>query len=1231
VKQKTEKTAKHRLIFSSSSERTGMSHIERLTDRTCAIPRLPVFALRLGIQDAPISTSTTYLTRESDGLIGSRGITAEIDAHLVDYYKKLETDALIDTINSRLVNIIDGIERDYYTRTVIDNRFNDLEQSMPIVVDAWSILNKKFSTIARTSSALFTANYPSLTLSLDSVALGGYAALEGVQRLERSSLINAHDLKNQHYTDCAYINATDAISTTPPSTRTNEVAIGGVGNGDNTVTLGTNASHYYLPGLPNADDYRPVGMVCYDKNGKLVTLSLPTGGGGGGGGGGIGSIIGAIGGAAAGGLAGIIVSKPTTGGSGVNPPSDTPSLEFTSDSSVPWERHALPADQVQVSVPELADRVSLGRNATRYSVHDGYNLMEDVLEESVSRTNYRSALLDGLDDVSDAVPTARLATISTRGTVPHLVTQNKGIINQMSPQQTSNFIKQHLVSDYEGTKKVLASQGISINQHPDSLTPRLHIDSGDASHLLVAEGKNHTISVSTRTESTTTTDPVTQQPVTTVTAYEELRLPSVPLASQTGALVTVDEAGVLHTTAAYETRTQTDAKLALKFDRTSFPAYAGGLTTLSGTIDSSFLVTSSNVTYRMAMNSLLVYLNTNIRPTISYTKTEVDAKIAAIPSPDLSAYDKGVQVDAKISSALTPYTTTSAVDTKINTVMTQVDAKIAAIPSTDLSGYDTRAQVNTKLAVKLEPTTIGPYVAGLTNAAVGTSNFFMFQNAGGQSFRTTFATLLSFIATNMSNNSFYTKSFIDNTFYKIAELDGILLGYLTPDRLGAFVRGLPTSTPVSTMSLYGATTAGHMRITMSGLVSFLTGALSLSDYSSKAELEAKLTSYPNKAEVDTKFANHYTKVDIDQRVSQLINHDWFDERVKIVNVNPTAYAWHDNVIVCPGGDMKELKDPGALGVRWVTRSAGRIRDNTNLGSYTNTLVGQNLLNNVSNYSKNNNDHIAFNTYLGQTIFPESSSGEHNRNVAVGVAIGTLAVGANVGGNILMGVDVLQNHRGDIKNSIVIGHRSGALTPQVGFDKAFENCIFLGHDTSSDYITNNSIRNEIYIGNSTHSRFRCEAIRKQVKSANQVMIDADGFGCIAPSSRRYKNNIEPITEDTVDRFEAMVPVSYNYIESGQFQLGFIAEDAMPEVLLYDAEGRPDGIQHILLHALQKASVDRLIKRVEMLETAHAEEKTARAGVETALAEVKSELAEEKTVRAALEVRLARLEALMLLGH
>jgi hypothetical protein len=1193
-----------------------MSLLERLTDTRCCLDRFPVYAASAHIEKAPVSESWTFLTHQTDSTVTSRHI---------ELYDMSQIDDLISIINTRLVNIINGIERDYYTRTIIDNRFSELEQSMPIITDTWSIFNKKFNTIAHTSSALYTANYPSLTHATNSTVLGGYGALGGVQRLERSSLINANDLKSLRYMDCVYINASDGNANTT-GVRSNEVAIGGTGHGDNTLTLGNGASRYYLPGLPDDKSGSPVGMLVIDRDGKVFIVNIPSGGGGGGGGGGsgIGSIIGAIGGAVGGGLAGIIVSKPSAGGSITNPPTDTPSIEFTSDSSVPWEKHALPADQVQVSVPELADQVSLGRNATRYPVHDGYNLMEDVLEESVSRTNYRSALLDGLDDVSDAVPAARMmlstTTPSTRGTVPHLVTQNKGIINQMTHQQTSNFIKQHLMSDFEGTKKVIASQGLSINQHPDSLTARLHIESGEASRLVIAEGKNHTLGIAARTESTTTTDHATQQPVTTVTTIEELRLPSVPLTSTAGALLTVDEAGVLHTTMDYETRAQTDMKLAPKFDRASFPGYAGGLTSVTGSSVYSFIVTTPSVTHRMTMANLTSYLNTNIRPSTYYNKTETDARVSTALTP----YDTSAQVTSKISTALTPYATTSSVDGKISTALTPyattnavdskisaaltpyatisaVDAKIAEIPSVDLSGYDTRAQVDAKLSPKFDANSIGNYVAGLTNSSVGTSNFFMFQSAGGQSSRVNFATLLSFIASNTTTNSFYTKNFIDSTFYKIAELDGILTSYLTFDKLGLNVRGLATSTPTTGMSFYTVTASGHARITMPDLVSFLTTALPFSSYSTKAELLAKLTDYYTKAECDAKEAALRTSI------SERVTYESFDRQMRLKNVNPSANAWADNVILCPGSEMKHLSEPGSSVVRIVRRNASRLVGNSNADSHTNTLVGQNILNNISDYSVDPTDYIAHNTYVGQAIFPESSSGIHMRNVAVGAAIGGLSVGAAVQDNILLGVDQLKNHRGQIRDNIIIGNRSGAPSPQVGFDKAMNNCILIGHDVSYNYFQTVTTANEIHLGNSSHIYLRCHAARGRVAGGNGMMSTVDGTVCIAPSSRRYKSNIAPITEDEVTRFEAMEPVSYNYTESGQFQFGFIAEDAMPEVLLYDVEGRPDGIQHHTLHALQKGMSDRLKKRVEVLE---------------------AELVEERAARVALEERLARLEALLL---
>jgi hypothetical protein len=42
----------------------------------------------------------------------------------------------------------------------------------------------------------------------------------------------------------------------------------------------------------------------------------------------------------------------------------------------------------------------------------------------------------------------------------------------------------------------------------------------------------------------------------------------------------------------------------------------------------------------------------------------------------------------------------------------------------------------------------------------------------------------------------------------------------------------------------------------------------------------------------------------------------------------------------------------------------------------------------------------------------------------------------------------------------------------------------------------------------------------------------------------------LTENEVDRYDVMDPMSYNYTESGQLQFGLIAEYSMPEVLLYE---------------------------------------------------------------------------------
>jgi len=76
-----------------------------------------------------------------------------------------------------------------------------------------------------------------------------------------------------------------------------------------------------------------------------------------------------------------------------------------------------------------------------------------------------------------------------------------------------------------------------------------------------------------------------------------------------------------------------------------------------------------------------------------------------------------------------------------------------------------------------------------------------------------------------------------------------------------------------------------------------------------------------------------------------------------------------------------------------------------------------------------NAYIAYNTFVGQHILPEINSGQQNKNVSMGVAIGTISKVGSVINNILFGVDVLHNHTGDIIDNIVLGNNAGASAPK----------------------------------------------------------------------------------------------------------------------------------------------------------------------------------------------------------
>jgi hypothetical protein len=110
--------------------------------------------------------------------------------------------------------------------------------------------------------------------------------------------------------------------------------------------------------------------------------------------------------------------------------------------------------------------------------------------------------------------------------------------------------------------------------------------------------------------------------------------------------------------------------------------------------------------------------------------------------------------------------------------------------------------------------------------------------------------------------------------------------------------------------------------------------------------------------------------------------------------------------------------------------------------------------------------------------------------------------------------------------------------------------------------------------------------------SQVLIDASGrLGTIA-SSRRLKQDIRDVGE-LADRLLELRPVAFRYrqhVESdpdSPEQFGLIAEEVaevLPELVVFDAEGRPATVKYHLLASLLLGEVQRLEERVAELEAA-----------------------------------------------
>ncbi|MFC1476248.1 tail fiber domain-containing protein, partial [Candidatus Zixiibacteriota bacterium] len=107
------------------------------------------------------------------------------------------------------------------------------------------------------------------------------------------------------------------------------------------------------------------------------------------------------------------------------------------------------------------------------------------------------------------------------------------------------------------------------------------------------------------------------------------------------------------------------------------------------------------------------------------------------------------------------------------------------------------------------------------------------------------------------------------------------------------------------------------------------------------------------------------------------------------------------------------------------------------------------------------------------------------------------------------------------------------------------------------------------------------------SGNSVKIDGTGVLYEQSSSRRHKDNIRDLSINA-DPVLQLNPVTFQWKSTGEEDFGLIAEDVaelLPELVVYDNEGRPNGVKYDLVPVYllgvlqqQQATIDYLNEQV-----------------------------------------------------
>ena len=100
----------------------------------------------------------------------------------------------------------------------------------------------------------------------------------------------------------------------------------------------------------------------------------------------------------------------------------------------------------------------------------------------------------------------------------------------------------------------------------------------------------------------------------------------------------------------------------------------------------------------------------------------------------------------------------------------------------------------------------------------------------------------------------------------------------------------------------------------------------------------------------------------------------------------------------------------------------------------------------------------------------------------------------------------------------------------------------------------------------------------------LMLDGNGKVTKAPSSRKYKKDIKSLDSKDTNKIYDLNPTSFKYKQSDVIDFGLIAEEVdpvIPELVIYDKEGKPDAVKYNALTVLLLQELKKLRQEIDDL--------------------------------------------------